>query len=252
MNNFITNEFCQEPNNLDILDIMAETIINNVGEHIIVKGGYLLTNIINNARATKDLDFSIEEEKIYNLEVVPILEKIAETLIDKGIIDDYEIKDTPTKTTTGGLKTKINGVNSIGIDVGLHPIHIGNKRYKFRVSDNVNGFSIERILADKISASLSRKRFRRMKDFYDIYIIVTKFDYDEKEILNLISDRKPEWGNFPFSETILVELLKAWNKLNLVSPEDENVIIVKPDFREVMQQYSRLILDLKYKLGKVK
>lgn len=47
--------------------------------------------------------------------------------------------------------------------------------------------SINKILADKIVSTLSKKRFRRVKDFYDIYIILTSgYEYDTSTILRLM------------------------------------------------------------------
>lgn len=247
----LTSEFLEEAeplSKLQLLDFIADLLIRGAGEYLIIKGGYLMSQILDQARATRDIDCSTDTLETYNQKVKPVLNSIGERLVSENLAESFHVSDI-VNNCSGGLKVFDNGKRVVSIDVSLHPTTFGNNRYSFRVGENVNGFSIERMLADKISATLSVQRFRRAKDFYDIFIIVKKFSYSEQEVLKLIKLRNPEWNNFPFSEDDLIKLSQAWSKLSLTSIQDEVTPLRKPDFIDMMAVYANIVFSLKAKLS---
>ncbi len=101
--------------------------------------------------------------------------------------------------------------------------------------------------------SLSKKRFRRVKDFYDIYIILTSgYEYDTSTILRLMKDKCSNdeltdlFNNIPFNEIIINELTKAWDKLEVeVYKEGTPFKIEKPDMLVILNEVYNIYFSLK-------
>ena len=105
--------------------------------------------------------------------------------------------------------------------------------------------SVERMLADKLIAITTRKRFRRTKDLYDFYAITNFFDVDIKKLADFIEIRGgAEWNNIPFNDTVLVQYKIAWDKLELVNAET-GAKIDKPLFDVALGRYYAISLSIK-------
>lgn len=248
--NFDMPEFPENPTHEEILDYMVLVISRVFVADAAFKGGYMLNKLLDNSRMTFDVDFSIMQMGDYE-SVKTILAKIAEQFIASGLIATYKVKDTIAPTQSGGIDMyDPTGKKVLGVDVGLHNISYGIRHYNFGLGD-INGFEIERMLSDKIIAILSRKRFRRTKDLYDLYAIVNAFCVDYEKLKRYIELRGgAEWNNFPFSEEVLVQYRKAWDKLEL-RPNKVSKQLDKPSFDEVLLQFTKFITPLKYPVDKV-
>lgn len=229
------------------LDYMVTVFLRCLDIPNAFKGGYMLTKLLGgDSRATRDIDFSIQNKEAYE-SIKNVLEGIANKFLDVGIIDDYNVKETISETSSGGITFYSEGRLVLGIDIGLHDVMYGTQNYNLNVG-NVKAFSVERMLSDKLLAILSRKRFRRTKDLYDFYIITSHFDVDYKELVNCIDRRenydKSVWNNIPFSDTVLVEYLKAWKKLTVTSSLTGEEIS-KPSFSDCINRFNKFALLIK-------
>jgi hypothetical protein len=231
-----------------MLDYLALTTIRNLQDNSALKGGYLLNQLIGiESRMTHEIDFSIMNEEYYSV-VKAMLSKIADKFVEMGIIATYKLKETITATSSGGIDMYDDkGRKVLGVDVGLHNILYGTTKFQLRVGE-ANSFKVERMLSDKLLAILSRKRFRRTKDLYDFYILTNHFDFSYEELLYCIEHRDnydaTVWDNIPFSEVVLLEYEKAWEKLELVSFES-GVAINKPNFNEVILRFNSIAFRIK-------
>lgn len=196
-----------------------------------------------NSRMTHDVDFSVDSVESYEV-VKKILREIAQIFQQRGLIADYKIKESIASRSSGGIDFyNESGAKVLGVDVGLHSLDWGITSYNFTIA-TIDGFSIERMLSDKIMAILSRKRFRRTKDIYDLWAITNQFDFDAKLVLEFINKRgDAEWQNIPFSDIILVEYEKAWEKLVLQTPDGYD--LEKPEFPEVLHRFNSIAFTLK-------
>ncbi len=112
----------------------------------------------------------------------------------------------------------------------------GVQRYDLSIA-SLDGFEIERMLADKIIAILSSKRFRRTKDLYDFYIIVWSFDFDLRKLCSYIDRRGgAAWDNIPFSDVVLEQYQQAWERLDLVGSQTGKALF-KNEFSEVLETF---------------
>ena len=130
----------------------------------------------------------------------------------------------------------------LGIDIGWHDITFGTTTTSIDIGE-VRAFTVERMLADKITAILSRKRFRRTKDIYDLYCITNCFDFNvdvvNDYILRRTDGKGAEWGNFPFNDTVVREYEKAYSKLDLQSIV-KNGVLEKPEFKKVFYRFNNI------------
>ena len=200
------------------------------------KGGFVLTKLLpDEARMTEDIDFSVSEAGQY-YSIIPILNELGEVLKANGVIETYEVKGMIGERSTGGIHMRTSkDSKDIKIDIGWHDLSWGVQKWNYEGFD-CNRFEVERMLTDKISAVYSRKRFRRPKDIYDIYILLRNFDIDMNKLRGYVEKRGTiEWDSDPFREDVYRELGKAYNSLNIVSISGEHIF--KPDFDKVMNMF---------------
>lgn len=222
------------------MDYMVSTLVSEFGDLLAFKGGYMLTKLIPDvARQTEDIDFSIQSSELYS-RLINTMHTIGDYFVNIGVAGGYTIKDTIRETMSGGMVIySTTGERILGIDIGWHDITYGTQITSISVGD-VNAFKVERMLADKITAILSRKRFRRTKDIYDLYCLTNCFDFDLNVVHDYIMRRTegagPEWTNYPFNEIVVREYRKAYDKLTLNSIY-ENIKLDKPDFEKVLYRF---------------
>lgn len=233
----------------ELLDYMVIVITRRLCADKAFKGGYMLNQLLgSDSRRTSDVDFSVASEKVYE-QVKAVLEEIAVKFSEVDLISSYEIKENISPTSSGGVKfyNKV-GEQFLGVDVGMHDIAYGIRHYDFDVAA-LDGFEIERMLADKLIAILSRKRFRRTKDLYDFYAITSLFDFDYEKLQDYVERRGgAEWDNIPFSEVVIEQYRKAWDKLTLIGFESGSTLS-KPSFEVVIERYYTVAIPMKAKKG---
>ena len=229
------------------MDYMVLTLLQIFGNDLAFKGGYMLTKLIPNyARQTHDIDFSIQSSELYQ-SLIKTMTAIGNKFVKDGIISSFKIKQTIEPHCSGGMDMyNASGAKILGIDVGWHDITFGTTKTTIDIGE-VRAFEVERMLADKIAATLSRKRFRRAKDIYDIFCITNCFDADLNKIRNYLEIRNAdvtvEWENFPFSETVINELGKAYGRLVLEAIYSDT-ILEKPPFMDVLGRFNAVCLGV--------
>lgn len=242
-------DICENPTEQDVLNYMALIIARNLDSMKAFKGGYMLNQILKeDSRMTHDIDFSINYIENY-VDVKYVLEQLGDYFVNRGLAESYKIKEDISKTSSGGVTIydKLGNVFA-KVDVGLHNLLYGVCNYEIEIG-NVDAFSVERMLSDKILAILSRKRFRRTKDLYDFFVLVRKYDFDYNKLVYCIENRdnydSTVWNNIPFSEEVLIQYRKAWDKLVLVS-YDGGSSLPKPKFDDVLELFNYIAVRIKY------
>lgn len=222
------------------MDIMVRVLTRQFGDKITFKGGYMLTKLIpQHARQTQDIDFSIASSDLYK-SLMSAMNEIGEQFVKRGYISKYIVKNEIREFMSGGMDMYDSiGAKILGIDVGWHDLSFGTTTTTIDIGD-VRAFTIERMLSDKITAILSRKRFRRPKDIYDLYCITNCFDFDPSLVRDYIIKRTngadADWDNIPFTEDVLREYLKAYNSLKLFSIR-KNEALNRPEFEVVINRF---------------
>ena len=179
--------FCQE-------EFLRRLEKSKYAENLVLKGGlfiYALTDF--DSRVTVDVDFLLRRIPNTPEQLKAILEEIIVTDTGNDFIT-FEIRDVApiavAKKYAGigaSLLAKIKNTKTpFGIDFGVGDV-IVPKQEKRKIPTQlddfdapmVNTYSLETTIAEKLDAILSLMEFSsRMKDYYDLYYLANKFDFD--------------------------------------------------------------------------
>lgn len=227
---------------LDYIIVFVCSRIKSVTSYA-AKGGYVLMKIIPDlARYSHDIDLSISSGEQYEL-VKEVLHELGDILKSKDVISGYEIKETISPTSSGGIKLMREGnKKDLGIDIGWHDLSYGIKSWNI-LNEDFERFTVERMLADKLSAIYSRKRFRRTKDLYDVHIITSSCTVDADKVREYLERRGIDWDASPFKDVVIKEYARGYDKLDITSCNGK--LIDKPDFSVCMKSLARLVAAIR-------
>ena len=172
--------------------ILERISISKYQDNFILKGGLLLAAMFGvENRTTKDMDATIRGIDISKGKMVDILNEILSIDLKDGVkFNIVNITDIRQDDKYGGNKYHITGrVNNIKVNLEID-ISTGDQvtprelkfKYPLLFEDRnivINSYNIETILSEKIETVLRRGKYNsRMKDYYDIYIFLTKLRND--------------------------------------------------------------------------
>ena len=179
--------FCQE-------EFLRRLEKSKYAENLVLKGGLFLYSLTDfDSRVTVDVDFLLRQIPNTSEQLKGILEEVIAIQTGNDFVT-FEIKDIAPIAVAkkyAGIGASMvahikNTRTPFGIDFGVGDI-IVPKQEKRKiptqlndfVSPIINTYSIETTVAEKIDAILSLMEFSsRMKDYYDIYYLASKFDFD--------------------------------------------------------------------------
>ncbi len=179
--------FCQE-------EFLRRLEKSKYSENLVLKGGLFIYSITDfDSRVTVDVDFLLREVPNTPEQLKTILKEIIATPTGNDFIA-FEIKNIApiavTKKYAGigaSLIARIKNTKTpFSIDFGIGDV-IVPKQEKRKIPTQlddfttpmVNTYSLETTVAEKLDAILSLMEFSsRMKDYYDIYYLANKFDFD--------------------------------------------------------------------------
>lgn len=179
--------FCQE-------EFLRRLEKSEYAENLVLKGGLFIYSLTDfDSRVTVDVDFLIRKIPNTPEQLKVILEKIIAVDAGNDFVT-FEIKDIAPIAVAkkyAGIGASIiarikNTKTPFSIDFGVGDIIVPKqekRKIPTQLSDfdapMVNTYSIETTVAEKIDAILSLMEFSsRMKDYYDIYYLANKFDFD--------------------------------------------------------------------------
>ena len=179
--------FCQE-------EFLRRLEKSKYAENLVLKGGLFLYSLTDfDSRVTVDVDFLLRQVPNTPEQLKSILEDIIAVPTGNDFVT-FEIKDVApiavAKKYSGigaSIVSRIKNTRTpFSIDFGVGDV-IVPKQEKRQIptqlpdfeSPTVNTYSVETTVAEKLDAILSLMEFSsRMKDYYDIYYIANKFDFD--------------------------------------------------------------------------
>ena len=179
--------FCQE-------EFLRRLEKSQYAENLVLKGGLFIYSITDfDSRVTVDVDFLLRKVPNAPEQLQTVIETIISTPTGNDFVT-FEIKDIApiavAKKYAGigvSLVARIKNTKTpFNIDFGVGDV-IVPKQEKRKIptqledftAPTVNTYSLETTIAEKIDAILSLMEFSsRMKDYYDIYYLANKFDFD--------------------------------------------------------------------------
>ena len=183
--------FCQE-------EFLRRLEKSKYAENLVLKGGLFIYSVTDfDSRVTVDVDFLLRRVPNTPEQLKPVLEEIISTPTGNDFIT-FEIKNIAPIAVAkkyAGIGASIvarikNTRTPFSIDFGVGDVIVPKqekRKIPTQLSDFtapvVNTYSLETTIAEKIDAILSLMEFSsRMKDYYDIYYLANKFDFDGKVI----------------------------------------------------------------------
>lgn len=181
--------FCQE-------EFLRRLEKSKYAENFVLKGGLFIYSLTGfDSRVTVDVDFLLRRMPNTPEQLRVVLEEII-TTSSKNEFITFEIKDVAPIAVAkkyAGIGASLvahikNTRTPFSIDFGVGDV-IVPKQEKRKIptqlddftSPMVNTYSLETTIAEKIDAILNLMEFSsRMKDYYDIYYLANKFDFDGK------------------------------------------------------------------------
>ena len=179
--------FCQE-------EFLRRLEKSKYAENLVLKGGLFLYSLTDfDSRVTADVDFLLRKMPNTPEQLQAILEEIIATETGNDFIT-FEIKNVApiavAKKYAGigaSLVARIKNTKTpFGIDFGVGDV-IVPRQEKRKIPTQLDGFeaptvntySLETTVAEKLDAILSLMEFSsRMKDYYDLYYLANKFDFN--------------------------------------------------------------------------
>lgn len=179
--------FCQE-------EFLRRLEKSKYAENFVLKGGlfvYAVTDF--DSRVTVDVDFLLRKIPNTPEQVQAVLEEIISVPTENDFVT-FEIKSVgsiPVTKKYAGVGASLvarikNTKTPFSIDIGVGDV-IVPKQEKRQIPTQLEGFdapvintySLETTIAEKLDAILNLMEFSsRMKDYYDIYYLANKFDFD--------------------------------------------------------------------------
>ena len=181
--------FCQE-------EFLRRLEKSKYAENLVLKGGLFIYSLTDfDSRVTVDVDFLLRQMPNTPEQLKTVLEEIIATPTGNDFIS-FEIKDVAPIAVAkkyAGIGASLvahikNTRTPFSIDFGVGDV-IVPKQEKRKIptqlddfdSPTVNTYSLETTIAEKLDAILDLMEFSsRMKDYYDIYYLANKFDFDGK------------------------------------------------------------------------
>lgn len=179
--------FCQE-------EFLRRLEKSKYVENLVLKGGLFIYSLTEfDSRVTVDVDFLLRKIPNTPEQLKIVVEEIINAPSENDFIN-FEIKDVAPIAIAkkyAGIGVSLvayikNTKTPFSIDFGVGDV-IVPKQEKRKIPTQledfkapvVNTYSLETTIAEKIDAILSLMEFSsRMKDYYDIYYLANKFDFD--------------------------------------------------------------------------
>ena len=228
---------------------------SNYKHNIILKGGLLLSSIIgDDERTTKDMDATLKSMPLEKENIESIFKEILSIDLEDDVsFQILDIKDIREEDEYGGFKVNIMAtMDNLKIHLAVE-ITTGDKITPREIEYNYNSifenkkipilaYTIETVIAEKYQTIITRGILNtRMKDFYDIYILISKnkdtIDIENLKIAikNTFEHRKTEIDILEIQE-IITEIKKDKDMKNLWKNYQKNAVYANEiEFEELFE-----------------
>lgn len=239
--------FCQE-------EFLRRLQNSKYADNFVLKGGLFIYSITDfDSRVTVDVDFLLRKLPNTPEQLRAILEEIIAIDTGNNFIT-FEIKNvSPISVAkkyagiSASLVTHIKNTRTpFSIDFGVGDVIVPNQekrpiptQLKDFPSPIINTYSLETTIAEKLDAILDLMEFSsRMKDYYDIYYLANKFDFNGKTLTKALKRTFENRGhNFTVEQFDRItafaddeEMQKKWkaftHKIN-TKTDDYNTVLKK-------------------------
>ncbi len=246
--------------------ILERISVSSYNENFILKGGLLLSAMLGiESRSTRDMDVSIKGIDVSKEKMVHILNEILSINLGDGVkFELVNITDIREEDEYGGNKYQLIGkLENLKVNLEID-ISTGDEitpkelKYKYHslFEDKkiyIDSYNLETILAEKIETILRRTLYNgRMKDFYDIYIFLTKLRNEinisnfkkafEKTLKNRDSFDSLKDYNKIFDEMLEYETIQnSWKRYSEKNKYAQNI-----EFKDIVEILRSFLREMNY------
>lgn len=254
--------------------------VSEYAEHFVLKGGIFLYAIFdrNYERATTDIDLLARQISNSSDEMKAVFQNILSKEIDDALvfdIDSITVEDITEFKEYHGLHISAVGYLNrtripVGIDIGFGDVVYPDAvKMEFPVildmePPKVNAYSLESSIAEKLESIIHNGYLNsRYKDFYDIYVLSTKYSFSYDELKNAITEtfenRKTQMSmnSAAFGDEFLNDLMHQtrWRaflkkkKALIQVPMDDAMARIKVFVRPLLEDASPRLVNWKPDTG---
>ena len=200
------------------------------------QGGFFIGQYTGEPRYTQDVDMTVVYLPTYE-RVKEVLSSFGRLLVSEGTISKYFIKSDVSERSSGGAKYYApDGSILFSIDIGFHENPLRTQALTIDDIGQVNVSCVEQMLCDKISSIYSDRRFRRVKDLFDAWHILTHCEIDDDAFIECLvrAGIAPlPSNNGPFTEDNIERMEKSFSTISVYRVTD-GAEIIKPDFWDIV------------------
>ena len=187
---------------------LARLAISEYSEKFVVKGGMLIAAIVGlDTRSTMDLDTTLRNLPLTEEKIAEAIDTICKIdMQDDVIFTVKSIEQIRKDDIYGGYCVRLDAkydtiITPLSIDISTGDVITPDAvKYEFSgifdedVRISLWGYNIETVIAEKVETILRRGVFTtRPRDYYDVYILGTKQEYDKeifKEALKATAEHR--------------------------------------------------------------
>jgi predicted nucleotidyltransferase component of viral defense system len=257
--------FCQE-------EFLRRLEKSKYAENFVLKGGLFLYSLTHfDSRVTVDVDFLLRKMPNTPEQLKPVLEEIIAATTGNDFVT-FELKSVAPISVakkyagiSASLVARIKNTRTpFSIDFGVGDVIVPRqekRKIPTQLSDFeapvVNTYSVETTVAEKLDAILDLMEFSsRMKDYYDIYYLANKFDFDGATLTEALKKTFENRGHHftveQFEQVMAFgsdnAMQKKWNafcrKIDTKTDDYDTVLRTIKDF--LTEPYTTAIFDNKF------
>jgi len=240
-----------EINTITILSEAVSIVLNSeYGEYINLKGGLALLAALETSqksylsRLTTDIDLDVQSKEIWE-EFVANFEKLLNMNSKLGLT--YKINSRrgfEKNAESDSIRISVSKeqlVDSISIDMNIRPKPKQVKYLLPKMDIEIYASALEYMLSDKLVVLSDRKICRRIKDFYDIYVICQLKNFNMTILVKEFNRYRglsclPDNGLYFTNKDSVEEMKHAYEKFE--------GILNKPEFNELYAAVSNFTLPI--------
>lgn len=213
------------------------------GIPISFKGSMVLKACLMEAGFSDDTRHTVDIDANWYSDVAPSADQLVDSLqkaLDQNDIPlDVKIYRMYGEGRSAGfeLKDKTSGEIIFTMDLDVNRPEVPTRIYEVE-GVRFRGVSPKQMMADKVFVISTNKVFRRIKDVVDMYYISQVFEFDEREVLQLLENSGRKLADFSGFINRIDDLRHSYEKFRFTG--DVN----KPSFEEVYDKVRLFIGSL--------